>query len=92
MENQKDKVQQQQDRKGKIQPTSLASDTPDVVIMSGYLHKLKRSKSNMFSSDWSRRFFSIEGNSMKYYTSKKSFTAGIFTGGSSNPLSQDMMF
>jgi hypothetical protein len=50
----------------------LAPATQDEpVVMSGYLHKLKRNPST-FTSSWNQRWFTIQGTKFRYYSTKTS--------------------
>ncbi|KAF0694580.1 Aste57867_14568 [Aphanomyces stellatus] len=45
-----------------------------MATISGYLSKMKR-EPKMLTSDWARRWFSLEGKQLKYYQSKTSTEA-----------------
>ncbi|RHY09834.1 hypothetical protein DYB28_003933 [Aphanomyces astaci] len=45
-----------------------------MATISGYLSKMKR-EPKMLTSDWTRRWFSLEGKQFKYYTSKSTTDA-----------------
>ncbi|KAG9401087.1 GRB2-associated binding protein [Aphanomyces cochlioides] len=45
-----------------------------MATISGYLSKLKR-EPKMLTSDWTKRWFSLEGRTLKYYRNKSSLDA-----------------